>query len=144
MKQKNIEVIPYLEFRGNCEEAINAYIEAFGGEIHYMSRWPEDTADEPPEMIGKVMHVAFSLGSTLMSAGDSYAYEGVSKGLKLMIQMDSQEEALHTVSVLAEGGTILSPLKPHPKPDDGGCGSITRDRFGYTWIVTCPNPDKAL
>ena len=56
MKQKNIEVIPYLEFRGNCEEAINAYIEAFGGEIHYMSRWPEDTADEPPEMIGKVMH----------------------------------------------------------------------------------------
>lgn len=38
--------------------------------------------------------------------------------------------------------TVISPLQPHPEPDDGGCGSVTRDRFGYTWIITCPNPDK--
>ena len=35
-----------------------------------------------------------------------------------MIHMDSEEEALHTISVLAEGGTVLSPLSPHPEPDD--------------------------
>ena len=52
------------------------------------------------------------------------------------------EEALHTMSVLAEGGTVLSPLEPHPEPDDAGCGSIAKDRFGYTWIITCPNPAK--
>ncbi|MDE6874345.1 MAG: hypothetical protein K2P87_07795 [Lachnospiraceae bacterium] len=46
------------------------------------------------------------------------------------------------VSVLAEGGTVLSPLKPHPKPDDGGCGSLTKDRYGFTWIITCPNKAK--
>ncbi len=28
-----VTVIPYLSFRGNCEEALNTYIEAFGGEI---------------------------------------------------------------------------------------------------------------
>ncbi len=140
--QNNIEVIPYLSFKGSCEEALNTYIEAFGGEIHYMSRWTEDNYDVTPDQIGKVMHVEFSLGKTHMAAGDTFDGLEVNTDIKLMIHMDSKEEALHTVSVLAEGGTILSPLQPHPKPDDGGCGSITRDRFGFTWIITCPNPDK--
>lgn len=61
--------------------------------------------------------------------------------IRLIIHMGSRDEAERTVSVLAEGGTEVSPLKPHPKPDDSGCGSVIRDRFGYIWIITCPNPD---
>ncbi len=61
---------------------------------------------------------------------------------RLMIHMDSEEDALYAISVLAEGGTVVSPLKPHPEPDDGGCGSLIKDRFGYLWIITCPNPAK--
>lgn len=142
MKKKKIEVIPYLPFNGNCEEAVNTYIETFGGEIYGMSRWSENTFDVTPEQIGKVMHVEFALGNTHMAAGDTFDRVDVNTGIKLMIHMDSAEEALKTVSVLAEGGTILSPLHPHPEPDDAGCGSITKDRFGYTWIITCPNPAK--
>ena len=59
-----------------------------------------------------------------------------------MIHMESEKEALRTMSVLAEGGVVLSPLQPHPEPDDAGCGSVTKDRFGYTWIIACPNPAK--
>lgn len=51
-----ITVIPYLSFTGNCEEALNTYIEAFGGEIYYLSRWNEKTFDVTPDQIGKVMH----------------------------------------------------------------------------------------
>jgi len=29
---KQLTIIPHLSFRGNCEEAINAYIAALGGE----------------------------------------------------------------------------------------------------------------
>lgn len=138
---KKIEVIPYLEFNGNCEEAIHAYIEAFGGEIYGMSRFSENTS-ETPDLIGKVMHVEFAIGNTHMAAGDGGGYGGAKTGIKLMIHMDSEEEALHALSVLAENGTVLSPLRPHPEPDDGGCGSLVKDRFGYTWIITCPNPAK--
>lgn len=141
MEKEKTEVIPYLEFRGNCEEAIKAYIEAFGGEIYCMSRYSENTA-ETPDLIGKVMHVEFAIGSTHMAAGDGDGYGGVKTGIKLMIHMDSKEEALHALSVLADGGTVLAPLHPHPEPDDGGCGSLVKDRFGYTWIITCPNPAK--
>ena len=77
-----------------------------------------------------------------MAAGDNFDGSGVNTDIKLMVHMDSEEEALHTISVLAESGSVLSPLKPHPKPDDGGCGSVIKDRFGFTWIITCPNPTK--
>lgn len=142
MEKKKIEVIPYLAFKGNCEEAVNTYIEAFGGEIYFMSRWSEKTFDVTPDQIGKVMHVEFILGNTHMAAGDSFDSTEVNTDIKLMIHMDSKEEALYTISILAKGGTILSPLQPHPEPDDSGCGSVTKDRFGFTWIITCPNPDK--
>ncbi len=137
-----VEIIPHLAFNGNCEEAINTYIEAFGGEIYFLSRWSEDTFEVTPEQIGKVMHVEFVLGNTRMAGGDSFNGGGVNTDIKLMIHMDSKEEALHTIAILAESGTVISPLQPHPKPDDGGCGSVTKDRYGYTWIITCPNPDK--
>ena len=139
---KKVEIVPHLAFKGNCEEAIRAYIEAFGGEVYYMSRWSEETFDVTREQIGKVMHAEFALGSTRMAASDSFDGKGVNTDIKLMIRMDSMDDARHAVDILAQGGTVLSPLKPHPAPDDAGCGSVTRDRFGYTWIITCPNPDK--
>lgn len=142
MSSKKVEIIPYLSFKGNCEEAINMYIQAFGGELYFMSRWTEETYEIVPEQIGKVMHAEFALGSTHMAAGDTFDGKEINTDVKLMIHMDSMEEALYTVSILADRGMVISPLKPHPAPDDAGCGSITKDRFGYTWIITCPNPAK--
>ncbi len=142
MEKQKIEIIPYLAFKGNCEEALNTYIDAFGGEIFYMSRWSENIFDKSTDQIGKVMHAEFLLGNTRMAASDYFDGAEINTDIKLMIHMSSMEEALQTVTILAEGGTILSPLQPHPEPDDAGCGSITKDRYGYTWIITCPNPDK--
>lgn len=137
-----ITVIPYLTFSGDCEEALNTYIEAFGGEIYYLSRWSEETFDVTPQQIGKVMHAEFALGNTRMAAGDTFDSVRENTAVKLMIHMDSKDDALRTVSVLSKEGTVISPLRSHPEPDDAGCGSITKDRYGYTWIITCPNPDR--
>ncbi len=135
-------IIPHLSFRGDCEEALAAYISAFGGDIHYLSRWSAATFDTTPDQIGKVMHAEFTLGCTRMAASDSFTGNGQNTAVKLMIHIDSPAEAQQAISILARGGCVISPLRPHPAPDDGGCGSITRDRFGYTWIITCPNPAK--
>ncbi len=142
MNNKKVEIIPYMAFKGDCEEALNTYFEAFGGEICYISHWSEENCDVTPEQIGKVMHVAFRIGNTRMAAGDTFDCAEVNTDIRLMIEMDSKEEALHTIDVLAAGGVILDPLSPHPKPDDDGCGAVVKDRFGFTWIITCPNPDK--
>lgn len=144
MEKNRIEITPYLSFKGNCEDAVHTYINAFGGEIYYSSRWSEKTFDVSPEQIGKIMHMEFMIGNTRMAAGDSFDRADVNTNIKLMVHMGSEAEALHTIAVLSEGGTILSPLKPHPEPDDDGCGSITKDRFGVIWIITCPNLRKQV
>ena len=86
------------------------------------------------------MHAECLLGTTRMAAGDTYEHQH--HRLKLMVHLASTEEAQRAMELLAQGGTILSPLKPHPAPDDAGCGAIVRDGFGITWIITCPNPAK--
>lgn len=97
-----VTIIPYLSFMRNCEEALNTYIEAFGGEIYYLSRWSEKTFDVTPEQIGKVMHAEFALGNTRMAAGDTFDNESINTAVKLMIHMDSKEAAAHTISVLSK------------------------------------------
>lgn len=138
---EKIEIIPYLSFAGNCEEALQAYQKAFGGDILFISRWTEENC-ETPEQPGKVMHVEFTLGRTRMSGGDSFDTGEVNTDIKLMVHMDTKPQAEAAIAALAEGGMVIAPLRPHPAPDDGGCGSIIRDRFGFTWIITCPNPEK--
>ncbi len=137
----SISVIPYLNFSGDCEEAIRLYVEIFGGETFYLSRWSElNTKD--PDRFGKIMHVEFRVGDTHMSAADSYNREGLSGNIKLMVHMDDPQKASATCEQLCRGGSVISPLAPHPAPDDGGMGALIEDRFGYFWIITCPNPDK--
>ena len=141
MDKSRLEVIPYLSFSGDCEQALEVYIRAFGGEVIYISRWSEENC-ESPEQAGKVMHAEFRIGCTRMSGGDSFEKKGPNTNIKLMVHMGSTEEAENAISVLLEGGgEVLWPLRPHPAPDDAGCGSGTRDPFGYTCIITCPNPE---
>lgn len=135
-----ISVIPYLGFNGNCKEAVERYISVFGGQIYHISFWGQENCDESSRW-GKVMHVEFDLGDTRMSASDT-PFQFVNDGaVRLMIHMDGKDEALKAVESLSEGGTILNPLLPHPKPDDSGMGAVVKDKYGYQWIFTCPNPD---
>lgn len=138
---KEHKIITYLSFNGNCEEAINAYIDAFGGEILYLSRWDEKNCDKESK-IGKVMHVGFLLGETQMAAGDDCGGEIPNRATMLMIHMETEEEALKSIEILGKGGNVWSELSPHPEPDDGGMGCLLTDRFGFSWIITCPNPRK--
>lgn len=134
-------IITYLSFSGECEEAVKAYIDAFGGEIYYLSRWDENNC-ECKEQIGKVMHVEFRVGDTHMSGGDAFDDASKYKSTKLMVHMETKEQALKCINILEKDGTILASLQPHPAPDDGGMGALVKDKFGYVWIITCPNPDK--
>lgn len=137
----SLSVIPYLSFNGNCEEAMNTYIEIFGGKVLYLSRWDEKNYKRECQ-IGKIMHAEFLVGDTRMSGGDSYDCSE-SNNVKLMVHMATKGEAIRSIAKLLEGGKEIAPLHPHPEPDDGGMGAMIKDKFGYLWIITCPNPDKA-
>ena len=96
----NTTVIPYLSFQGNCEEAITAYTQAFGGKILYLSRWSKETCSGDFTKIGKVMHAEFLIGQTRMSAGDNPDSAPPNETVKFMIHTSSLEEAACAISVL--------------------------------------------
>lgn len=142
MDGKKIEIIPYLPFNGNCEEAINTYIKAYGGKICYMTRWSESEYDLEPEQREKVLHVEFTLGNVPMAAGDNVDYIKTAADIRMMVHLDSEEEAVRVIDLLGEGGTVLSPLHGQQTFDENSCEAILTDRFGVTWIITCQDTVK--
>lgn len=138
---KKCEVVTYLPFGGDCEEAMNAYIGIFGGSLLFLSRWDEKNCGQK-NFIGKIMHAEFVLGKTRLAGGDVFEVEASAMSAKLMIHLDTEEEARKVIGLLEKGGSVVSELAPHPEPDDGGMGCIVRDKFGVSWILTCPNPKK--
>ncbi|MCM1246629.1 MAG: VOC family protein [Roseburia sp.] len=138
---KDNKIVTYLSFHGNCEEAVNAYISAFGGKILYLTYWDETNAKKE-SLIGKIMHVEFLLGETNMAAGDDADKEVPNGAMKLMKHMETEEEALKSIEILKKEGKVVSELSPHPKPHDEGMDCLIIDKYGISWIITCPNPRK--
>ncbi|MDE6718842.1 MAG: VOC family protein, partial [Treponemataceae bacterium] len=103
--------------------------------------WDEKNCGQK-NFIGKIMHAEFVLGKTRLAGGDVLEAEASAMAAKLMIHLDTEEEARKIIGLLEKGGSVISSLAPHPEPDDGGMGCIVRDKFGVSWILTCPNPKK--
>lgn len=61
-----MKVYPYLGFKGNCEEALNFYKEAFDGEILRLGRYGESPMKTPEEFKDKIMHARLKFGDTLI------------------------------------------------------------------------------
>lgn len=134
---KRIEIIPYLPFNGNCEEAINTYIRVFGGKAHCMSCLSESTCDVDPEHGKKVLHAEFTLGNVRMAAGNYVEASETAADIMLMVHVGSKEEALRVMTLLGEGGLILSPLREQQKTNADDHDAVLMDRFGVTWIIAC-------
>jgi len=133
-------IIPYLSFRGNCEEAIALYCRVLGGKIEYLSRYTEATGGKA--FNGKVLHVEATVAGSVIAASDNRkAVEDVA-AIRLMIHCATSTEADRILDALGAEGEVLQRLMPHPPPDDGGMGGLVRDKFGYMWILTSPNDRK--
>ncbi|RYY63593.1 MAG: hypothetical protein EOO12_11890 [Chitinophagaceae bacterium] len=55
-----MRVVPYIMFNGNCEEALNFYSKALGGQIQGLQYFENAPVDTAPEDAKKVMHAQFS------------------------------------------------------------------------------------
>jgi len=130
-------LIPYMSFNGNCEEALHLYEEAFGGKIEYVSRWSEETGGA---LAGKVMHAHVSLSEFgALNAGDTETPVVFGNAISLLVHFDNAEKAKAAAAKLAEGGALVQDFTANPPPDDGSLCAVINDKFGYAWILVCPN-----
>lgn len=132
-----MDVNPYLNFPGNCEEAFEFYKAALGGEMS-ISRFSEIPADAgfPPVDGNLVMHVSLDLGNghILMGSDVPAAMGTVEMGnyANVSVMPDSAEQSKKIFDHLADGGQITMPFERQFWGDD--FGSLI-DRYGVSWMV---------
>lgn len=130
---------PYLNFRGNTEEAFTFYKSVFGGEFLALQRIRDTpfcnqmtAADQD-----KIMHIALPIGKgNILMATDVVESMGqdlqVGTNVSLSLDADSKEEATRLHQALAEGGRVTMPLNDAPW---GAYFGMLTDRFGIQWMV---------
>ncbi len=130
-----MQVQPYLQFDGCCEEAIEFYKTALGAEVEALMRF-KDAPDQSmisPGNADKVMHSCFRVGSAKIMASDGYCKGQPSfNGFSLSIMTPDKAGADRMFVALANGGTVQVPLaETFFSPRFG----IVADRFGVSWMV---------
>jgi PhnB protein len=102
-----MQVQPYVNFDGRCEEALNFYRAALGAEVTALMRFKE--CPEPgmvsPGVADKVMHASFRVGDTTLMASDGRCASQASfQGISLSMTVADDAEAEQRFAALAEGG----------------------------------------
>lgn len=135
-----IGVQPYLNFNGNCEEAINFYKDALGGEILFIQRYGESPI---AGMSGddKVMHCTLKIGDTHLMASDNPENMPASAGnnISLAIGLNDVEKARAMFDYLADGGSVTMPLEKTFWAEAFG---MLTDKFGINWMINCDKPES--
>ena len=131
---------PHINFNGNAEEAFTFYKSVFGGAFSKVIRFKDIESPEFPvaeHEKNKIMHIALPIGKTnRLMANDVPEIMGKTNEnenrSKIVINMDSKEEADKIFNGLSAGGQIEGPIGDSPWGSYFGC---FRDKYGIEWIV---------
>ena len=125
---------PYISFEGNCEEALNFYKDAIGGELTIMRYEGSPMEDKVSEDFKqKVLHGRIETGDLTIMASDVSPEQGTKNGNHIQLNLDftSEDEQTETFNKLAEGANVTMPL------DDQFWGAkfgMLIDKFGINWM----------
>lgn len=128
------QLTPYLEFAGNCREAMTFYQSCLGGELFVQTYAEAPMAGElPAELRDRIIHSQLTGGGIVLMAADMMGPGEVSqsKRVTLCINSGSREEIKGYFEKLSEAATIHQPIK---EEFFGMYGSLT-DKYGIAWMV---------
>jgi PhnB protein len=130
-----MQVTPYLNFNGRCEEAIEFYRRALGAEVLNLSRF-KDSPDQgmiSPGTANKVMHASLRIGETTVMASDGSCQGQPSfQGFSLSLTVPNEGEADRLFAALVDGGQVQMPLT---KTFFSRRFGMVTDRFGMSWMI---------
>ena len=147
-------VSPYLNFDGNCAEAMAFYAQVFQGTIVHQSTFGEippapQMPPLPESAQNRIMHAHLQFGSNNIMASDTMpVVDGVDaqacgggyqkpQGIWISIGVDSAAEGQRVFNALAAGGTVAMPFTATFW--SSGFGMVT-DRFAIPWMVNVASP----
>ena len=130
-----MQLQPYLNFDGRCEEALEFYRRALGAKIEMLMRFKEspDPSMVSPGSEEKIMHSSFRVGDAIVLASDGRCQgETNFQGISLTLSVPDEAEAEQRFTALSDGGQVQMPLtKTFFSPRFG----MVADRFGVSWMI---------
>lgn len=123
----------YLNFHGNCEEALRFYEQHLGGRITGMTRHREgpDSARFPAGWQNAILHARMELGGTVVMGADIPNAEPM-RSAYLTLTTETAEEAERTYALLSDGRTIFMKME---ETFFATRFAMLRDRFGTSWML---------
>jgi PhnB protein len=140
-----MNVSPYMDFDGRCEQAIEFYKGAVGAEVQMLMRYkdmPGGCAEGkiPPGTENKVMHASLRMGDSLVMMSDGHCRGELKiKGACLSLSVESDAKAEKVFKALSDGGKVTMPLG---KTFFASSFGMVDDRFGVPWMVVA-QPENA-
>jgi len=132
-----MNIIPHLNFNGQCKEAFDFYAKLLDGEVKFSMTWgemPGGAADQfPPETHKLIMHTTLEVdGDFIMGADSPPDRYTPPKGITVSIGVKDKAKGEKIFNALADGGSVTMPYaETFWSPGFGMCV----DRFGIPWMV---------
>lgn len=125
---------PYLNFGGNCQEAMEFYKSVFGGKLE-MTNFLDGGMSRSADDQKLIMHAMLEAdnGITFMASdGRGTEKPETEPAIQLTLNGDNSDELTAYYEKLSEGGTVREPLAQAPWGDTFG---MLTDKFGINWMV---------
>jgi PhnB protein len=126
------QLVAYLQFDGNCKEAMTFYQACLGGELALQTIGDSQmAADMPPASHNRVLHSDLTSKAIRLMASDTMADAVVrGKDVNLCLVCSSSEDINTFFNNLAQDGQVTHPLK---EEFFGTFGDLT-DKYGFNWM----------
>lgn len=135
MINTDFEMIPYLQYQGNCEEALLFYKDILDGRVEIVSRYDNPALNAPDNYRNKILHAVFYFGKHRLFVSDSMPknlHEPFHPNISLSLGFRDEELAKPFFEKLSAGGEIHIPFKKQFWGD--WHGNFT-DRYGIRWMI---------
>ena len=131
----------YLNFAGNCAEALAFYEKNLGAKpLHKMlfKEMPDPKNIPPGASPHGVLHARFELGGAVVMASDGPPGKvEPMRSAYLSLSVDSSEEAERVYKLLSDGGNVFMPIA---ETFFAHRFAMLRDRFGVSWMILHERP----
>ena len=132
----SVTTTTHLNFRGQAREALELYASIFGGQVvafTYADAHVDTDGAVPDQLMWGGFDAPNGLRLMAFDVPPARAFDRGEDSVYVSVRGDDPAEITRCFDVLAEGGTVRTPLGPAPwgSPLYG----MLDDRFGVTWVM---------
>lgn len=129
------QLITYLTFSGNCQNAMKFYQNCLGGDLYFQTI--EDSPNGknlPDQMKSYIVHAELKSENFILMATDMVEEKGLNIGnaISILIDCDSKDEMEILYNKLSENGEISFPIS---ETYWGAFFGGLKDKFGNNWLL---------